>query len=304
MEVLPDGRVDMVIGSQSCGQGHETTFRQIGSEFLGVPFEKIDFRYGDTLFVHDGSGSHSARTMRVGGHLFSQTRDEIIRRGKAIAAHLLECAAEDLQFADGRFVVAGTDRAVGLFDIAARAADPASDLPEALKGPLRAVARIDTPMPAYPNGCHVAEVEIDPDTGVTRIVGYTAVDDFGVVLNPMLVAGQVHGGVVQGIGQALYEHAVYDDAGQLLSGSFMDYCMPRADGVPAMAVSTVEVPCKNNPMGVKGCGEAGSVASPAAVINAIIDALSDLGVHAIDMPATPQKVWQLIRAHSPAAAAE
>ncbi len=156
----------------------------------------------------------------------------------------------------------------------------------------------------FPNGCHVAELEIDPDTGVTRIVRYTAVDDFGVVLNPMLVAGQVHGGVVQGIGQALYEHAVYDDAGQLLSGSFMDYCMPRADGVPAMEVSTLEVPCTTNPMGIKGCGEAGSVASPAAVINAIIDALSDLGVRAVDMPATPQKVWQLIQAHSQAAAAE
>jgi len=165
-----------------------------------------------------------------------------------------------------------------------------------------AMAKIDAW--TFPNGCHVAEVEVDPETGVTRIVNYTAVDDFGVVLNPLLVSGQVHGGVAQGIGQALYEHAIYDDSGQLLSGSFMDYGMPRADGVPAMQVSTVEVPCKNNPMGVKGCGEAGSVASPAAVINAIIDALADLGVRRVDMPATPHSVWRLIQEHRQPMAAE
>ena len=162
----------------------------------------------------------------------------------------------------------------------------------------------DTPPSSFPNGCHVVELEIDPDTGGTHLQRYTAVDDFGVVMNPLLVAGQVHGGVVQGIGQALYERAVYDEGGQLLSGSLMDYCMPRADGVPAMDVSTVEVPCKNNPMGVKGCGEAGSVASPAAVINAIIDALADLGVSALDMPATPERIWQLIRSHEQPRAAE
>ncbi len=296
MEVLPDGRVDMVIGSQSCGQGHETTFRQIGSEFLGVPFDKIDFRYGDTLFVRDGSGSHSARTMRVGGHLFSQTRDEIIRRGKAIAAHLLECAAEDLQFAGGRFVVAGTDRAVGLFDAAARAADPASDLPEGLKGPLRAVARIDKPMPAYPNGCHVAEVEIDPETGAVALARYAAVDDVGTVVNPMIVEGQVHGGIAQGVGQALCELVTYDPAsGQLLTGSFMDYVMPRAADFPMFDVGHNEVPTKSNLMGAKGGGEGGTTPAPAAVVNAIVDALSDYGVAHLDMPVTPEKIWRAVR---------
>ena len=176
--------------------------------------------------------------------------------------------------------------------------------PEGFEGGLDAEATAQIDAYTFPNGCHVAEVEVDPETGVAEIVNYVAVDDFGVVLNPMLVAGQVHGGVVQGIGQALYEHAVYDDNGQLLSGSFMDYCMPRADGVPAMQVSTIEVPCKNNPMGVKGCGEAGSVASPAAVINAIIDALADLGVTSVDMPATPQSLWRLIQQHRQPIAAE
>ena len=167
-----------------------------------------------------------------------------------------------------------------------------------------AEAIADIPQWTFPNGCHIAEVEVDPETGVVTVERYTAVDDFGVVVNPMLVAGQVHGGVVQGIGQALYENAVYDEAGQLVSGSLMDYCMPRADGVPSMTVSTVEVPCKNNEMGVKGCGEAGSVASPASVINGIIDALQHLGVTEVDMPATPEAIWQVIQAHKGAVAAE
>ena len=296
MEVLPDGRVDMVIGSQSCGQGHETTFRQIGSEFLGVPFDKVDFRYGDTLFVRDGSGSHSARTMRVGGHLFSQTRDEIVLRGKAIAAHLLECAAEDLNFAAGRFVVAGTDRAIGLFDVAARAQDQRSDLPPALQGPLRAVARIDTPMPAYPNGCHVAEVEIDSETGALALVRYAAVDDVGTVVNPMIVEGQVHGGIAQGVGQALCELVAYDPAsGQLLSGSFMDYAMPRAADFPMFDVGHNEVPTKSNLMGAKGGGEGGTTPAPAAVVNAIVDALRDHGVTHLDMPVTSERIWQALR---------
>jgi len=296
MDVLPEGRVDMVIGSQSCGQGHETTFRQIGSDFLGVPFDCIDFRFGDTAFVKDGSGSHSARTMRVGGHLFSQTRDEIVARGRAIAAHLLECAAADVSFAHGRFVVAGTDRSVGLFEAASAAMADGGDLPEDLRGPLRAVARIDKPMPAYPNGCHVAEVEIDPDTGTVTLVGYAGVDDVGTIVNPVIVEGQMHGGTAQGVGQALWERVVYDpDSGQLVTGSFMDYAMPRAIDLPSFAVGHNEVPTKTNLMGAKGGGEGGTTAAPAAVVNAIVNALAPFGVQHMEMPVTSESVWRAIR---------
>ena len=295
MEVMPDGIVDMVMGSQSSGQGHETTFRQIGSEFLGVPFDSIAFRYGDTDFVKDGSGSHSARTMRVGGHLFSQTRDDIIDRGKAIAAQLLECAAADLQFAAGRFTVTGTDRSIGLFEAAAAAQDSASGLPDDLMGPLRATARIDVPMPAYPNGCHVAEVEVDPETGVVSLVRYAGVDDVGRIVNPMIVEGQAQGGTAQGVGQALLEEVVYDSRdGQLLTGSFMDYVMPRADDLPFFEFGHNEVPTETNLMGAKGGGEGGTTAAPAAVVNAVVDALSGHGVTHLQMPVTAEKVWRAL----------
>ncbi len=293
MTVRAEGRLDLVIGSQSSGQGHETTFRQIGAQFIGVPYDCVDFRFGDTDFVKDGSGSHSARTMRVGGHLFSQTRDEIIERGKAIAAHMLECAALDVQFAEGRFFVSGTDRSLGLFE-AARAAEGA-DLLDELRFPLRAVARIDKPMPAYPNGCHVAEIEIDPDTGALALTRYAAVDDVGTVVNPMIVDGQVHGGIAQGVGQALWEEVAYDPAtGQLLTGSFMDYVMPRAADFPPFIVGHNEVPTPTNSMGAKGGGEGGTTPAPAAVVNAIVHALSDYGVTHLEMPVTPEKIWRAI----------
>ena len=202
-----------------------------------------------------------------------------------------ETAAADIQFQDGTFRVAGTDRAIGIMELAgkARAMAPAMGM----EGGLDAAATTNLSAWTFPNGCHIAEVEVDPDTGTVAIVDYNVVDDFGVVLNPMLVEGQVHGGIVQGIGQALLENAVYDDSGQLLTGSFMDYCMPRADNMPSFDFSTVEVPCKTNAMGVKGCGEAGSVGAPAAVINALVDAVAERGVAHIDMPATPEKVWRL-----------
>jgi carbon-monoxide dehydrogenase large subunit len=291
MEVLPEGRVEMIIGSQSSGQGHETTFRQIGASFLGVPFECVDFRYGDTAFVKDGSGSHSARTMRVGGHLFTQTRDEIVDRGRRIAAHILECAEADVVFAEGKFRVTGTDRETDLFDVAAAAAG--DDVPDDLQGPLRATALIDRPMPAYPNGCHVAEVEIDPETGAVRIIRYAAVDDVGTVVNPSIVDGQVHGGIAQGVGQALWEEVVYDpETGQLLAGSFMDYVMPRADDFPMFAVGHNEVPTETNLMGAKGGGEGGTTPAPAAIVNAIVDALRDYGVTHLQMPVTAEKIWR------------
>jgi carbon-monoxide dehydrogenase large subunit len=228
----------------------------------------------------------------------------VIERGKHYAAQEFETAAADIEFAreGGEFRVIGTDRRIGILELAAKARTMAPPEGGAPGLDAEAMAKIDAW--TFPNGCHVAQVEIDPDTGATRIVNYVAVDDFGVVVNPMLVAGQVHGGVVQGLGQALMEHAVYDDSGQLLTGSFMDYAMPHAAEMPSMHVSTIEVPCKNNPLGVKGCGEAGSVASPAAVINAIIDALADLGVRHVDMPATPHRVWQVIQEHQRPIAAE
>jgi carbon-monoxide dehydrogenase large subunit len=300
-----DGGVSVAVGTQSNGQGHETAFAQVLNERLGVPFEKIRIVQGDSARLPKGGGTGGSRSLTAAGLAIRDASDHVITRGKMFASQEFEAAVADIDFerSDGTFRVKGTDRAIGILDLAARVRGKAPDFGAAPHG-LDADAEATIEAWTFPNGCHIAEVEIDPETGVTRIVRYTAVDDFGVVMNPMLVTGQVHGGVVQGIGQALYEEAVYDDSGQLLSGSFMDYCMPRADGVPAMDVSTIEVPCKNNAMGVKGCGEAGSVASPAAVINAIIDALADLGVRALDMPATPMKVWRLIQEHGQPVAAE
>ena len=293
MEITPEGRVDMIMGSHSSGQGHETTFRQIGSSLLEVPYDRVDYRYGDTAFVKDGSGSHAARTMRLAGHLFAITRDKIVSKGKHIAAHILECAESDIEFNQGVFRVSGTDRSIDLFEVSAAVNDPAADLPETLKEPLRATTLIDKPMPAYPNGCHVAEVEIDRETGAVSLLRYTAVDDCGRVVNPMIVDGQVHGGIGQGVGQALWEEVVYDDdTGQLISGSFMDYVMPRAEDLPMFTVGHNEVPTPTNRMGAKGGGEGGTTPAPAAIVNAVCDALRDFGVKHIQMPVTSEKVWR------------
>ncbi|MEL6962053.1 MAG: xanthine dehydrogenase family protein molybdopterin-binding subunit [Pseudomonadota bacterium] len=299
-----DGTVSIVVGTQSNGQGHATAYAQVLVDRLGVPFDKIQMVEGDTRELKQGGGTGGSRSLTAEGLAIRKASDIVIDRGKHFASQEFETAVADIEFSrdDGEFKVTGTDRTIGIMELAAKAKTMP---PVGNQEPgMDAEAIADIPQWTFPNGCHIAEVEVDPETGVVTIERYTAVDDFGVVVNPMLVAGQVHGGVVQGIGQALYEHAVYDDSGQLLSGSLMDYCMPRADGVPPMAVSTLEVPCKNNEMGVKGCGEAGSVASPAAVINAIIDALKDLGVTEVDMPATPQAVWQVIQAHQGSIAAE
>jgi carbon-monoxide dehydrogenase large subunit len=300
----PDGTATVMVGTQSNGQGHETTYIQVLVDRLGVPFDKVKILQGDSASLPFGGGTGGSRSLTAAGWAIRDASDQVIERGKAYAAREFESAAADIEFLreDGLFRVVGTDRQIGILELAAKA--------RAMPAPAEGVESMDAQATAkieqwtFPNGCHVAEVEIDPETGMTTIERYTAVDDFGVVVNPLLVAGQVHGGVAQGIGQALYEHAIYDDSGQLVAGSFMDYCMPRADSIPAMDVKTVEIPCQNNPMGIKGCGEAGSVASPAAVINAVIDALEDLGVTAVDMPATPLRIWQLIQAHQPAAAAE
>jgi carbon-monoxide dehydrogenase large subunit len=300
-----DGTVSVAVGTQSNGQGHETAFAQLLHDRMGIPFETIRIVQGDTAKLKLGGGTGGSRSLTAEGMAIRDCADDVIERGRHYAAQELETAVADIEYSreSGEFGVIGTDRRIGILDLAQKARETTNP-PEGFEGGLDAEATAQIDAYTFPNGCHVAEVELDPDTGVVQIVNYIAVDDFGVVLNPMLVAGQVHGGVVQGIGQALYEHAVYDDNGQLLSGSFMDYCMPRADGVPAMTVSTIEVPCKNNPMGVKGCGEAGSVASPAAVINAIIDALADLGVTSVDMPATPQSLWRLMQERRQPIAAE
>lgn len=294
MEICADGRVDLIMGTQASGQGHETTYAQIVSDWLGVPFECVALRTGDTAFVSKGSGSHSSRSMRLAGHLYRQTTDEIVRRGGLIAAHLLEAAESDVVFSSGRFTISGTDRSLGLFEIAEAATR--LDLPGVIRGPLRAVAEIDKPLPSHPNGCHVAEIEIDPETGDVEIVGYVGVDDVGRVINPLIVDGQTHGGVAQGAGQALLELCAHDPAtGQVLAGSFMDYAMPRADMFPPFTVAINEVPATSTSLGVKGGGEGGTTAAPAAIVNAICDALKPLGVRHIDMPVTPERLWRAIQ---------
>jgi carbon-monoxide dehydrogenase large subunit len=293
-----DGGVSILVGTQSNGQGHETAYAQVLHERLGVPFDRIRIVQGDTALIKSGGGTGGSRSLTAQGMAIIDASDAVIEKGKAFAGQLFEAAVADIAFAEGTFRVAGTDKAIGIMELAQKARTMTV---AGLEGGLDASATTKLPAWTFPNGCHIAEVEVDPGTGITRIVDYNIVDDFGVVLNPMLVEGQVHGGIVQGIGQALLEQTVYDEEGQLLSGSFMDYCMPRADDVPSFDFSTVEVRCANNGMGVKGCGEAGSVGSPAAVINAIIDALAPLGVTAVDMPATPERIWRLCQGQKAAA---
>ena len=289
MTVLPERRIDVVIGTQDSGQGHETAFGQIVAELLGVPFEAVRLITGDTDIVSVGGGSHSGRSMRLGATILSQAADEIITKGRDIAANVLEAAATDIAYAEGRFTVVGTDRSVGLFDVAGAAIEVAG-------GPLAAAAQIEMRKPAFGSGCHVCEVEVDPETGEIEILRYAAVDDVGRAINPLLIDGQTHGGVVQGLGQALMERCVYDpESGQLLSASFMDYAIPRADDMPSFSTKLVEVPSPSNPLGVKPGSEGGTAVSPAVVANAIVDALAPLGVRHIELPATPERVLRAIR---------
>ena len=278
MTIAEDGAVEVVIGTQSSGQGHETALPQVVAHLLGIPFERVRLVTGDTDRVEKGSGSHSTRTMRVGGHLLRQTADSIVAAARSRAAALLGAPPEALVFEDGRFGAPGRNESAGLLEL----------------GPLRAVAEIETPLPAYPNGCHVAEVEIDPETGAVRVVRYTAVDDAGLIINPLLVDGQVHGGVAQGVGQALMECAAYDADGQRLAGSFMDYAVPRADDLPFFEVAHNAVATETNLLGAKGGGEGGTTPAPAAVANAVIDALGPDGPDHIDMPITSEKVWRAL----------
>jgi len=296
----PTGSVTIFTGSHSHGQGHETTFAQIVASRLGVPVENIEVVHGDTDKVLFGMGTYGSRSAAVGGSALCKAADKIIEKGRKIAAHILEASEDDIEFADGNFTVAGTDKSMNIGEVAFAAYVP-HNYPEDLEPGLNESAFYDPLNFSFPAGTHICEVEIDPNTGSVEIMNYTAVDDFGTVINPMIVEGQVHGGVAQGVGQALLEGCVYDGAGQLVTGSFMDYTMPRADNVPSIDVGMTEVPSPLNPLGVKGCGEAGAIAAPAATINAVVDALWDMGVRSVPMPATASNVWQSIQSAAQAA---
>ncbi|HVB17716.1 MAG TPA: molybdopterin cofactor-binding domain-containing protein, partial [Stellaceae bacterium] len=298
MTVVPHGAnsgiVEIVIGTVSQGQGHETSFAQLVTEWLGVPLDSVRLVTGDTDRVQVGGGAHSGRALRLGSIVMLNASKEIIEKGTRIASHLLEAATADLEFSEGAFRVTGTDRAIGLFEVA-RAAIERDDLPEELRGKLRAESDETVNLAAFPYGCHVCEVEIDPETGVLEIVRYSAVDDVGRAVNPMIVHGQVHGGIVQGVGQAVGEQIVYDrDSGQLLSGSFMDYTMPRADRLPFFTTELSEVPSPTHPLGIRPAGEGGTTPALGVVINAVVDALAEFGVTHVEMPATPERVWRAI----------
>ena len=296
IRVEPDGAVRAMLGTHNQGQGHATTFAQILSARLGVPVEKIEVIEGDTDAVPHGTGTFGSRSIAVGGCALDRAADKIIAKGKLIAAHLLEAAAGDVDFGDGAFVIAGTDRRVSFATVAQAAYVPHNFPLETLEPGLQETAVYDPPSFAFSNGAHVCELEIDPETGQLEILGFWAVDDIGTVINPMIVEAQVHGGLAQGLGQALLERCAYDDGGQPLCGSFMDYALARADDLPSFVTECDESqPCTHNPLGAKGCGEAGAIGAPAAVISAALDALAPLDVTDLDMPLTSEQVWRRIR---------
>ena len=294
-----DGTVTIITGTLDYGQGHATPFAQVLSARLGVPFERIRLLQGDSDELLAGGGTGGSKSLMASGTAIAEASDLVIEQGRKLAAHVLEAATADIAFEigahGGRFRIAGTDREIGIMELADRvrgASDLPADLPRTLS--VRHVA--NGPPFSYPNGCHIAEVEVDPDTGTVSVVRYTMVNDFGVIVNPLLVAGQAHGGVAQGIGQALFERVVYDETGQPLTGSYMDYALPRASDTLNYEIQSHPVPCKTNVLGVKGCGEAGCAGALPSVMNALVDALSEYGITHIDMPATPMKVWQAIQA--------
>jgi carbon-monoxide dehydrogenase large subunit len=290
----PDGNVTIITGTLDYGQGHASPFAQVLSDRLGVPFEKIKLLQGDSDQLLAGGGTGGSRSMMQSGGAIVEASDLVIERGKQLAAHFLEAAVADIEFARGRFRIAGTDRSVGIMDLAERVRVEVhlpDDVPRTLD-----VSHVFKGVPsAFPNGCHIAEIELDPETGAVEIVSYATVNDFGVLVNPMLVEGQAHGGIAQGIGQALTEMVSYDEDGQLLTGSYMDYALPRASDLPPLGFQSHPVPARSNALGVKGCGEAGCAGSLPAVMNAVVDALAEFGITHIDMPATPQRIWQAIQ---------
>ena len=289
----PDGTVQLITGTLDYGQGHATPFAQVLCAQLGIPFESVKLVQGDSDIVHTGNGTGGSRSITASGMAIVEASKLVIEKGKRAAAHLMEASEADIEFADGRFTIAGTDRSIDIIELSKRLRE--GKAPEGVPDTLD-VDHTTQPVPsAFPNGCHVAEVEVDPDTGVVQIVRYTGVNDFGTVINPLLVAGQLHGGVAQGIGQALMEHVRYDESGQPITGSLMDYALPRAEDIPFMTVGDHPVPAKTNPLGTKGCGEAGCAGSLSTVVNAVLDALSDYGIKHIDMPLTSERVWRAIQ---------
>ncbi len=304
IRVHPTGSVTVLTGTHSHGQGHETTFAQLVSDQLGIPVDQVDVVHGDTAKIPFGMGTYGSRSLAVGGSAMVKAMDKVIAKGKKIAAHLMEASVEDIEFKDGRFSVAGTDKSKALAEVSLAAYVPHNYPIEELEPGLDETAFYDPKNFTFPGGCHICEVEIDADTGTVAVVNMVAVDDVGRVINPMIVEGQVQGGLAQGIGQALMENAVYDSEAQLVTGSFMDYQMPRAHDFPPMVTSTENTLCTHNPLGSKGVGETGAIGCPPSVINAVVDALRDYGVRHLDMPATPQRVWSIIQANQPRMAAE
>jgi carbon-monoxide dehydrogenase large subunit len=292
VRVNPTGSVEVLTGSHSHGQGHETTFAQLVSERLGIPIDTVSIVHGDTDKVQFGMGTYGSRSGAVGMSAIVKALDKVEAKAKKVAAFMLEAAEGDIEFKDGKFTVAGTDKSAAWGEVTLNAYVAHKFTGAQLEPGLKEGAFYDPTNFTFPAGCHICEVEIDPDTGHVEIAGWTAVDDFGTVINPMIVEGQVHGGVAQGVGQALLENTVYDKDGQLVSGSFMDYSMPHAEHFPMLKVGTTTTKCPSNPLGIKGCGEAGAIAAPAAVINALTDAI---GIEDLAMPATPQAVWAAVR---------
>jgi carbon-monoxide dehydrogenase large subunit len=290
-----DGTVTLTTGTLDFGMGHATPFAQVLSEKLGVPFEKITLVQGDSDRIEIGGGSGGSKSLLHSGTAIIEASAKVVEKGRKAASYVLEAAASDIEFAHGRFVIAGTDRSITVMDLARTLREGSTksspDAPQSLdvhhisNGPGAAT---------FPNGCHVAEVDVDPETGVAELVKYTCVNDFGIVVNPLIVAGQLHGGVVQGVGQALMEMTVYDSDGQLLTGSFMDYAMPRAADLPSFVLAEHPVPAKTNLLGAKGCGEAGCAGSLTSVMNAVLDALAERGIRHLDMPLTPFRIWQAL----------
>jgi carbon-monoxide dehydrogenase large subunit len=294
VRVAPDASLTAYLGTHNHGQGHATTFAQILSARLGVAMDKISIVEGDTAAVPVGTGTFGSRSIAVGGSALSVAAGKIIAKGTKIAAHLLEAAEQDVEFRNGVFEVSGTDRRVSFADVAHAAYVPHRYPLETLEPGLDENAFYDPPNFAFSNGAHVCELEVDPETGAVRLESYHAVDDVGTVINPLIVEGQIHGGLAQGIAQALSERTVYDE-GQLVSGSLMDYALPRASDLPGFVTELDEgQPCTHNPLGAKGCGESGTIGAPAAIMGALLDALAPLGVTDLEMPATPQRVWQAI----------
>jgi aerobic carbon-monoxide dehydrogenase large subunit len=289
----PDGTVKLTTGTLDYGQGHASPFAQVLSAQLGVPFENITLEQNDSDLVRFGNGTGGSRSITATGAAIVESAALVVEKGKQAAAHLLEASEADIEFGNGRFTIAGTDRSIDIMELARRMRE--GKMPEGVPDTLDVDHNTkDTPS-TFPNGCHVAEVEVDPETGVVRVVGYTGVNDFGTVINPMIVAGQLHGGVAQGIGQALMECISYDESGQPITGSFMDYAMPRAEDIPPMTVGDHPVPAKSNPLGTKGCGEAGCAGSLSTIVNAVLDALAEYGIKHINMPLTPERVWRAIQ---------